>query len=37
MDTFSIIRFADTPDEIVGDGGNATGSLADAIRNFVAK
>jgi hypothetical protein len=36
-DTYSIIRFADNADEIVGDDGGATGSLADAIRNFVAK
>lgn len=36
-DTYSIIRFADNPDEIIGDDGQATGSLADAVRNFVAE
>lgn len=36
-ETFSVLRFADAPDEIIGDGGQASGSLADAIRNFVAK
>lgn len=34
-DTYSIIRFADNADEIVGDDGQATGSLADAVRLFV--
>lgn len=32
----SVLRFADDPDNVVTDAGEATGSLNDAIRNFVA-
>lgn len=32
----SVIRFADAPDEPITDPGQATGSLADAIKEFVA-
>lgn len=31
----SVLRFADTPDEVVTDPGSATGSLADAIQKLV--
>lgn len=31
----SVLRFADEPDEIVTDEGSASGSLADAIQQFV--
>lgn len=34
-DVASVLRFADTPDEVVTDPGSATGSLADAIQKFV--
>ncbi|MFM8264453.1 MAG: hypothetical protein ACKOAI_00060, partial [Acidimicrobiia bacterium] len=30
----SVLRFADTPDEIVTDPGNAKGSLADAVERL---
>ena len=30
----SVLRFADSPDDIISDPGSATGSLADAITNF---
>jgi hypothetical protein len=30
----SVLRFADTPDEVVSDPGSATGSLAEAIHHF---
>ena len=30
----SVLRFADTPDEIVTDAGSARGSLADAVTNL---
>jgi len=33
----SVMRFSDTPDEVITDPGQATGSLADAIREFVAE
>lgn len=32
----SVLRFADEPDEVVTDPGQATGSLADAIHKFVS-
>lgn len=32
--TASVLRFADTPDDIVSDPGSATGSLAEAIDQF---
>lgn len=32
--TASVLRFADTPDEVVTDPGSATGSLAEAIARF---
>lgn len=35
-DVASVLRFQDEPDEIVTDPGNATGSLADAIQQFVS-
>jgi hypothetical protein len=30
----SVLRFADTPDDIVTDTGSARGSLADAVNNL---
>lgn len=36
-ETYSIIRFKDAPDDIIGDDGQATGSLNDAIRRFVGE
>jgi len=30
----SVLRFADTPKEIVTDAGSARGSLADAVNNL---
>jgi hypothetical protein len=30
----SVLRFADTPDEIITDPGNAKGSLADAVEQL---
>jgi hypothetical protein len=30
----SVLRFADTPDDIVTDAGSARGSLADAVNNL---
>jgi hypothetical protein len=30
----SVLRFADTPDEVVTDPGNAKGSLADAVEQL---
>jgi hypothetical protein len=35
-DVVSVLRFADEPDEIITDEGNAVGSLADAIQQFVS-
>jgi hypothetical protein len=29
------LRFADEPDDVITDEGNASGSLADAIQQFV--
>ena len=31
----SVLRFADEPDDVITDEGNASGSLADAIQQFV--
>jgi hypothetical protein len=33
----SVLRFSDTPDEVVTDAGKATGSLADAIHQLISK
>jgi hypothetical protein len=30
----SVLRFADTPDEVITDPGNAKGSLADAVEQL---
>ena len=36
-DVSSVLRFADDPENVITDPGSATGSLADAIRDFVAE
>jgi hypothetical protein len=33
----SVLRFSDTPDEVVTDAGKASGSLADAIHQLISK
>ena len=35
VDVVSVLRFADEPDDTITDEGGATGSLNDAIRNFM--
>lgn len=36
-DVSSVLRFSDDPENVITDPGQATGSLADAIREFVAE